>query len=100
VNAGKMREHSNVTVAEIYSGMRPHEQRKTDEFISALAWYNTDLSLARQAGRLRFEYARRGVSLSLPDTMIAAIAIEHRLILITGNRKHFPIPDLLIHPLE
>jgi hypothetical protein len=56
----KMREHSNVTVAEIYSGMRPHEQRKTDDFISALAWYNTDLSLARQAGRLRFEYAVAG----------------------------------------
>jgi hypothetical protein len=27
---------------------------------SALAWYNTDLSLARQAGRLRFEYAVAG----------------------------------------
>ena len=60
-----------------------------------------DLVLAgnRRAGRLRFDYARQGITLSLGDMLIAATALEHGLTLITQNQKHFPLPDLALHPL-
>lgn len=90
----------DVTVAEIYSGMQPHEAAVTDAFLSALVWYHTTRSIARRAGRFRFDYARQGRTLSLPDTLIAATAIEHGLTLLTANRKDFPMPELPLHSLE
>jgi predicted nucleic acid-binding protein len=50
--------------------------------------------MARQAGRWRHDYARRGVTLALPDLLIAATAVEYGLTLITDNRKHFLMPEL------
>lgn len=89
-----------ITVAEIYAGMRPHEAVRTDQFLSALVWYPSLRSIARRAGRLRFEWAQRGYTLSLSDTLIAATALEHSLTLITANRKHFPMPELMFCPLH
>lgn len=89
-----------ITVAEIYAGMRPHEAMRTDQFLSALVWYPSLRTIARRAGRLRFEWAQRGNSLSLSDTLIAATALEHSLTLITANRKHFPMPELMFCPLH
>jgi predicted nucleic acid-binding protein len=90
----------DVTVAEIYSGMQPHEAVMTDAFLSALVWYNTNRTIARRAGRFRFEYARQGLTLSLPDTLIAATALEHGLTLMTANRKDFPMTDLPLYAPE
>ena len=89
-----------VTVAEVYSGMQPRETAVTDAFLSALMWYGSTRIVARRAGRLRFDYARRGVTLSLPDSLIAATALEHSLTLITDNRKHFPMPELSLYDLS
>ena len=88
-----------VTLAEVYAGMWPHEAPRTDEFLSAFVWYGSSRGIARRAGRLRFEYARQGMTLSLADTLIAATALEHSLTLITANQKHFPMLELSFHPL-
>ena len=88
-----------IIMAEVYAGMQPHESFITDQFLASLDWYAAKPATARRAGRLRFDYARQGITLSLTDTLIAAISLEHDLILITGNRKHFPMPDLSIYPL-
>lgn len=90
----------DVTVAEVYAGMQSHEAEATDAFLSALVWYQTNRAIARRAGRLRFEYARQGRTLSLADTLIAATAIEHGLTLITANVKDFPMPELSLYPLQ
>ncbi len=89
----------SVTAAEVYSGMRPHEAHQTDQFLSSLVWFGTSREVARRAGRLRFDWARRGKTLSLPDTLIAATVIEHGLTLVTDNRKDFPMPELSLYPL-
>ncbi len=68
-----------------------------DQFLSSLIWYEVSRSVARRAGGLRYEWARKGTTLSLADILIAAISIEYRLTLITDNRKHFPFPDLLLY---
>lgn len=88
-----------VTVAEVYAGMRPHEAPATDRFLTALAWHEMPRPVARLAGELRYKWARQGITLSGTDTLIAATALHHRLILITGNRKHFPMPELQLYPL-
>ena len=90
----------SVTIAEVYSGMRPHEATRTEQLVSSLQWHDITRSIARRAGRLRFEWARQGVTLALADTLIAATALEYGLTLITDNRKHFPMPELTLHAWE
>ena len=88
-----------MTVAEIFAGMRPHEAPRTDQFLDSLVWYDTSRGIARRAGRLRFDWARQGIALSLADTLLAATALEHGLTLMTHNEKHFPMPGLSLYPL-
>ena len=46
-------------------------------------------------GRLKALLEKRGLSKSEPDLRIAAIAIQHNMLLITGNKRHFMnIPGL------
>jgi predicted nucleic acid-binding protein len=89
-----------VTVGEIYAGMHPSEAAATEEFLSTLLWVETPFVIARNAGALRYEWARKGTTLTLTDTLIAATALHYGLTLITDNRKDFPMPELNIHPLK
>ena len=43
-----------------------------------------DRAVAERAGRLR-----RSATIRLPDALIAATALEHRLLLVTRNTKNF-----------
>ena len=88
-----------VILGELFTGIKPADLGKVEQFVGLLAWYAATPAIARRAGRLRFDYARQGLSLSLLDMLIAATALEHGLTLITRNRKHFPIPELLLYPL-
>ena len=46
-------------------------------------------------GTLKAELEKNEIGCSEPDLRIAAIAIQHKLTLITGNTKHFkPVPGL------
>jgi predicted nucleic acid-binding protein len=88
-----------VILSELFSGIKPPDLPNVEQFISLLTWYAATPAIARHAGRLRFDYARKGVALSLPDVLIAATALEHGLTLITDNRKQFPLPELSVYPL-
>lgn len=90
---------SAITVTEIYAGMRPHESSATQAFLEGMEQYEVDWDLARYAGLLKNEWTRRGRRLSVPDVLIAATALAHRLVLMTDNRKDFPMPELILYPL-
>jgi predicted nucleic acid-binding protein len=60
-----------ITAAEVYAGMRKHEEEATDEFLDQLAYYESTRAVARRAGHLRADWARRGQTLALPDVLIA-----------------------------
>ena len=48
-------------------------------------------------GKLRADLEAQGQTIAEPDLRIASIALNHDLILVTGNTKHFSrIPDLKI----
>ncbi|MBN1832763.1 MAG: hypothetical protein JW896_11700 [Deltaproteobacteria bacterium] len=40
-------------------------------------------------GKIRAELEKKGTALTEPDMRIASIALCHKLVLVTGNVKHF-----------
>jgi predicted nucleic acid-binding protein len=87
----------SISVTEVYAGLRPGEEQKTSNFLHSLKYYSIDFSIARLAGTLKCEYRRNGRNLNITDTTIAAVALQHDLPLITGNKKDFPMKDLRLY---
>jgi predicted nucleic acid-binding protein len=100
VSGGATLACSVVTLAELYAGMRPHERERTEELLAEFDHYEVTREIARYAGSLKNEWTQKGHLLTLPDMFIAATAISTKRTLITGNRKHFPMLDIRIHPLD
>lgn len=90
----------SINVTEVYAGMRAHEAKVTEAFLRSLKFYEVTWDIARKAGELKNEWAKKGLTLFLPDVTIAAVALTHGLTLMTDNRKDFPMPDLQIYPLS
>lgn len=89
----------DVVVAEVHSGLAPSDRQRGDAFLSALRFLPTSPRAARQAGRWRYDYARRGRQLPTTDCLVAAIAYDHGFTVITGNRADFPMPELNVRLL-
>jgi predicted nucleic acid-binding protein len=87
---------SPITVHEVLFGMRPSEERTTLELFEGLLVVSLGQAEARLSGHWRREYAKRGLTLSREDTLIAAGALTHGLPLATGNVKDFPMPELRV----
>jgi predicted nucleic acid-binding protein len=88
-----------INVSEFYSGIQPDERESWDEFFEALAYWPISRDAARQAGVWRYEYARRGQTLTTTDTLIGAVAMERGAVVLTNNVKHFPMSAVGIQPL-
>ena len=89
----------SVNVTEVYAGMKPSEAARTDEFLRSLEYYDVTWEIARRAGLLKRDYARRGITLALGDATIAAVALTNRLPLLTDNVRHYPMKELEFYPL-
>ncbi len=76
------------------------EEVATAALIDRLFYYDVTQDVAKQAGSLRYQWRRQGYTLSLADATIAAVALHHNLALLTDNRKHFPMPELALPPME
>jgi tRNA(fMet)-specific endonuclease VapC len=99
VESGETLACSVMTVTEIYAGLRPRESAMTESFLDGLDHYAVDRELGRYAGLLKNEWAKIGQTLSIPDVIIAATALANKLVLMTDNRKNFPMPQLAVFPL-
>jgi predicted nucleic acid-binding protein len=99
VRSGHTLSTTTLNIAEIYAGMRPAEEAGTEALLSGLELHELSGSSARLAGRLKNAWARKGRSLTLGDTIVAAIAIESGCALLTDNRKDFPMPEVQLYPL-
>lgn len=99
IEAGDTLACSVVTLTEIYAGIRPKEFLLTERFLDGLEHYEVDSRLARYAGLLKNEWASKGRTLGVVDMLIAATALAHELILMTDNRKDFPMAQLDLYPL-
>lgn len=93
-----------VNAAEVYYGAARAGARRDalvrafeDSVLSRLTVLPFDLESARVFGRLKAALEGRGQPRSEPDLRIAAVALQHRLILVTGNIRHFSgIPGLAV----
>jgi tRNA(fMet)-specific endonuclease VapC len=94
---------SAINVGEIYYGAN-RSSRKVQilKAFEEMVFPNVNiLPFDRQSGQvfgiLKADLEKRGIGCSEPDLRIAAVAIQHNLILITGNTRHFKnIPGLHI----
>ena len=86
----------DITLAEVYAGMRDSERTATEELLESLYYVPSEPSVARRAGLLRRDWARKGTTLTLTDTFLAALAMQHGLALLTDNRKHFPMKEIVV----
>ncbi len=83
-----------VSVAELYTGLNPAQRTNADGLTSGLVYYDISVTAAKEAGSYRHDYARRGMALSVADTLIAATAIDQGAILVTANTKDFPMEEI------
>jgi len=90
---------SAFSVLEIQLGVKKGEEEKTDRFINSLGIFDVNREVASKAAQLIRQYKARGVTLDLPDAIIAATCILHELILVTYNTKHYPISEIKFHPM-
>lgn len=94
---------TTITVAEIVYGVkkskRPeyHLNNLRQLLLKEIAVLDFDLPAAYLAGQIRAHLERAGTRLAWPDIQIAAIALVHELLLITGKTRHFArIPGLRV----
>ena len=94
---------SAVNAAEIYYGILRKEGLESllrfydDQVFPQLTILPFDRESALIYGRLKSGLERSGRPRFDPDLQIAAIAIRHRLIVVTGNVRHFAgIPGLKV----
>ncbi len=85
---------SAVSVAEVYAGMRPNEAAATEEYIENLVCIEVTQEIARTAGSLKYAWERKGVTIDIPDAIIAATTLNFNLYLATDNLRDFPMPEL------
>jgi predicted nucleic acid-binding protein len=83
-----------INVEEVLRGARVDEETVVTRFLSGMRLAPLGRAEGEQAGRWRREYARRGVTLSQADCLIAAAAIGVGARLASGNPKHFPMREL------
>jgi tRNA(fMet)-specific endonuclease VapC len=94
---------SAVTVMEIVQGFQKNQSvRKLQSFMAQIAAEEViDFGQAEGvlAGRISGELYRTGRPIGAADRMIAAIALEHGLELVTGNTAHLQRVQQLGYPL-
>jgi predicted nucleic acid-binding protein len=99
VREGRLLACCAVNVIEVFAGVRPSEEERTCEFLNSLEYYAITREIAREAGLLKRHWARKGITLSLADATIAAVALGNNLALITGNARHYPMRELRLCPV-
>ena len=88
-----------INVAEVYAGLRAKEEPRTTALLASLELFPISFPVAELAGRLKRDHSRKGKTLSLADTIIAAVALHNHLTLITDNTRDFPMEGLALYSL-
>ncbi len=89
---------SAISVLEVQLGVKTKdEEGKTNRFLESLKVFDVNIDIAKMATQLIREYKAKGVTMDIPDSIIASTCILHDLILVTYNRKHYPISGLKFH---
>jgi predicted nucleic acid-binding protein len=83
-----------VNVEEVVRGTHESERAIVVRFLKGLHIAPLGLAEGELAGSWRRDYARKGITLSQADCLIAAAAMGVGARLVTGNPRHFPMTEL------
>ena len=90
---------SDIVLTEVITGMFPAAEPRTRVLLKLAVFLPMSAAAAEIAGKWRFDFARRGVSISLPDAMVAAVGHQHHATIVTANVRHFPMDGISLLPL-
>jgi hypothetical protein len=80
-------------MAELYSGVRgKQEEQALEQFLLAFEIIKINEQLAKQGGTYRRRYSSSHET-GLADALIAACAVEINGVLVTFNRRHYPMVE-------
>lgn len=95
---------STITVLEIVKGLHKIQRKdRIQQFLGGLITVDVltlDVQSAELAGRIYADLERTGQPIGRADPIIAAIALQHGLTLITGNQAHFQRIQALSYDLK
>jgi len=94
--SGRALHYSSITVAELYAGIRSGEESAINRLLSTMVSVSLTDSIAQNAGDYLRQFRGRGITLSIPDTVIAASAKSVGAELATLNTKHYPMKDIVV----
>ncbi len=95
---------SVITVMEVVKGLhKVRQENRIQQFLtglSAVKLLNLDVQSAELAGRIYADLERTGQPIGRADPMIAAIALQNSLTLVTGNLSHYQRIQVLGYNLK
>ncbi|HEY6385272.1 MAG TPA: type II toxin-antitoxin system VapC family toxin [Candidatus Acidoferrum sp.] len=87
---------SPVTVAELWHGARPHQQKTLRTLFAVVTCVPIDIEIGERAGDYLRDYAKSH-QVELGDALIAATASLHKAQLWTRNRRHYPMKEIAFY---
>jgi hypothetical protein len=81
--------------AEVVFFMRPEEVDATELFLSQFQTASIDQKIIDTAGKIYRKW-RSSIGIDINDALLAATAIETGEHIFTLNKKHYPMPDVII----
>ena len=83
---------SVVTIAEVRAGLTKQPEKIISQLANIFVPIEINSEIAQAAGAFKQKY-----KLDIADMFIAATAVESNLILVSYNKKHFPMPEVKLY---
>jgi predicted nucleic acid-binding protein len=90
---------SSLSIYEVWAGARPSEESEISSFLSAFRIISVSESIAKRGAEYYRHFRTKGITLSVTDALIAASARTEALILVTQNRRDYPMLDITFRSL-
>ncbi len=89
-----------ITVTELYSGLDEKRRIRWQELLYEFPYWDISRGAAVKAGIDRKSAPDRGITLSVSDSLIAAVARENDATVLTSNIKDYPAEDVRVMSLR
>ena len=92
LDRSRIRFTTAVNAFELYIGayyIGADAVKEVDDLLSKFHILPFDEACAKKAGEIFSDLKKKGLAIDIRDAMIASVALQHDLILVTRNVKHF-----------
>jgi predicted nucleic acid-binding protein len=89
-----------ISVVELYSGLNEQRRARWQELLSSLSYWHISREAAKHAGITRKTASDSGRTLSVSDSLIAALALENDATVLTSNIRDYPTKDVRVMSLR